>query len=402
MGKKHKGGRRMRHEEDDDDDEAASVASVETRKTIMSEDREFYDGYSKDVNDQQGIDEAIEELTEERTTIRISAMEKLTAYLLQCLAPEDVNEKFIDNVLGCLRKPSEGEVVLGSRILAILAITFGDDEERFFQRSKAVLTPMIKAAKNAKVKVAAIRALALICFISSVEKENADELLKLLETFFDPKILGDICKAALDSWGLVASSMLDEILASDDLLERLVPRFMVLLDHKDVEVRSAAGENIAFLHESARYCGVSLPDGEEILKRFLEMSKINSKKNSKKDRKTQRVVFRDIYSTLATGKTPTVSFTVKSEVLTITSWKSVKQFEAVKGCLQTGLQKHIKYNNVFRSMLDLPEMLEDRKVERSDVFDKKSTSRKQRSNELKGDRKRKQGIQDTFYDGDLY
>ncbi|CAH0514319.1 unnamed protein product [Peronospora belbahrii] len=341
MGKKHKGGRRMRHEEDDDDDEAASVASVETR-----------------------IDEAIEELTEERTTIRISAMEKLTAYLLQCLAPEDVNEKFIDNVLGCLRKPSEGEVVLGSRILAILAITFGDDEERFFQRSKAVLTPMIKAAKNAKVKVAAIRALALICFISSVEKENADELLKLLETFFDPKILGDICKAALDSWGLVASSMLDEILASDDLLERLVPRFMVLLDHKDVE--------------------------------------INSKKNSKKDRKTQRVVFRDIYSTLATGKTPTVSFTVKSEVLTITSWKSVKQFEAVKGCLQTGLQKHIKYNNVFRSMLDLPEMLEDRKVERSDVFDKKSTSRKQRSNELKGDRKRKQGIQDTFYDGDLY
>lgn len=55
---------------------------------------------------------------------------------------------------------------------------------------------------------------------------------------------------------------------------------------------------------------------------------------------------------------------MKSEVLEISSWKSVKQFEAMKDCLQTGLQEHIKYNNVLRAMLDLPETLEDRKVDR--------------------------------------
>jgi hypothetical protein len=33
-----------------------------------------------------------------------------------------------------------------------------------------------------------------------------------------------------------------------------------------------------------------------------------------------------------------------------------------------------------------------------DVFDKKSTARKQRSNELKGDRRRKQNMQDAFLD----
>ncbi|POM60815.1 hypothetical protein PHPALM_30278, partial [Phytophthora palmivora] len=190
--------------------------------------------------------------------------------------------------------------------------------------------------------------------------------------------------------------------ASDELLERLVPKFLALLDHKDVEVRSAAGENVAFLYESAQNCSVPLPYGEEILDRFLEMSKDNSKKNSKKDRKTQRVVFRDIHSTLATGATPHVSFSVKSEVLEISSWKSVKQFEAMKDCLQTGLQEHIKYNNILRRMLDLPETLEDRKVDRRDLFDKKSASRKQRSNELKGDRKRKQHMQDAFYDDGFY
>lgn len=67
---------------------------------------------------------------------------------------------------------------------------------------------------------------------------------------------------------------------------------------------------------------------------------------------------------MQTGETPHVSFSVKSEVLEISSWKSVKQFEAVKDCLQTGLQEHIKYNNMLRTMLDLPETLEDRKVDR--------------------------------------
>ncbi|KAJ8558645.1 hypothetical protein ON010_g8806 [Phytophthora cinnamomi] len=387
----------MRHE-DDEDDEAASVASVETRGTFVSDDGDFYDGYTKNEDDEQEIDEAIEELTE---------------------------KSLVDNVLGCLRKPGESEATLGSRILAILAIIFGEDEERFFQRSKNVLKPLIKTARNAKIKVATIRALGLICFVCSVEEENTEELLELFETFFNPKIVGDICKAALDSWGLIASTLSDEMLASDELLERLVPKFLALLDHKDVDVRSAAGENVAFLYESARGCGVPLPYGEEIMDRFLEMSKDNSKKNSKKDRKTQRVVFRDIHSTLAvrrychlgavrifnaivlfvlvqTGETPHVSFSVKSDVLEISSWKSVKQFEAMKDCLQTGLQEHIKYNNMLRAMLDLPETLEDRKVDRRDVFDKKSASRKQRSNELKGDRKRKQHMQDAFYDDGFY
>ncbi|KAF4318551.1 hypothetical protein BBO99_00000954 [Phytophthora kernoviae] len=279
-----------------------------------------------------------------------------------------------------------------------MAIIFGEDEERFYQRSKNVLKPLIKTARNAKIKVSTIRALGLICFVCSVEEENCEEVLELFETFFNPKIVSDICKSALDSWGLVASSLSNDILSNDGMVERVLPKFLALLDHKDVDVRSAAGENVAFLYENAQSCGVPLPYDEEILERFREMSKDSSKKNSKKDRKVQRVVFRDIHSTLSNGETPHVSFTIKGEVLEINSWKSVKQFEAMKECLQAGLQEHIKYNNVLRALLDLPETLEDRKVDRRDIFDKKSASRKQRSNELKDDRKRKQHMQDAFYD----
>jgi hypothetical protein len=58
----------MRHEEEDDDD-AASVASVETRGTFVSDDGEFYDGYTKNVDDDEEMDEAIEELTEKRCVL---------------------------------------------------------------------------------------------------------------------------------------------------------------------------------------------------------------------------------------------------------------------------------------------------------------------------------------------
>lgn len=39
-------------------------------------------------------------------------------------------------------------------MLATMALVFGEDEERFYQRSLSVLEPMIKTARIADVKVA--------------------------------------------------------------------------------------------------------------------------------------------------------------------------------------------------------------------------------------------------------
>ena len=52
--------------EDDDDDEVASIASIETRGVYRSDDRECYDGYATNLDDDHKMDEAIEELIEKR------------------------------------------------------------------------------------------------------------------------------------------------------------------------------------------------------------------------------------------------------------------------------------------------------------------------------------------------
>lgn len=387
----------MRQDESDDDD-AVSLASIETGRTFASEDAEFYDTYTKSEGDDESIEEAVEELTEKRTTTRVAALQKLYKFLLQYLPPDSISETFVSNVLSCLRRPTEEEAVVGANILAVMSLIFGSDDERFFQRSKNVLEPLAKSARNPKVKATALQSLAMICFVCAVEDENPDELLVLLDKYFDLKIAGPICSSALLAWGLTASSFPDEHLATEEFIDSYLPQFLVLLDHSDVEVRSAAGENIALLFESAQKCGVTLPCDVEIVEKFRTMSKDSSKKNSKKDRKVQRSVFRDIHGTLANGDSPQVTFTVKNDQLDVSSWKSVIQFEAMKNFLRTGFQEHIKYNNALRHLLDLPETLEDRANDRRDVFDKKSASRKQRSNEIKDDRKRKQHLQESFLD----
>lgn len=59
-----------------------------------------------------------------------------------------------------------------------------------------------------------------------------------------------------------------------------------------------------------------------------------------------------------------MTFAVKNEVHDVSGWGSIRQYEAIRACLGTGLQPHLKYNNNVRQMLDLPETLEEKVMDR--------------------------------------
>lgn len=56
----------------------------------------------------------------------------------------------------------------------------------------------------------------------SAEEENTDDVMALCEKFFNLKIVGGICGAALESWGLLATTLADEVLSSDDIIDKCV------------------------------------------------------------------------------------------------------------------------------------------------------------------------------------
>ena len=68
---------------EDDGDAAASVASSDIRGSTVLDDEHLYDGVAKNVDDEEEIDAAIDELTEERY-VRTFCGQRMTrsAYLL--------------------------------------------------------------------------------------------------------------------------------------------------------------------------------------------------------------------------------------------------------------------------------------------------------------------------------
>jgi hypothetical protein len=66
----------------------------------------------------------------------------------------------------------------------------------------------------------AIQSLAMICFVCAVEEEGADELLALLDKYYELKIAGPVCASALHAWGLIVSNFPDDHLSTTEFIDR--------------------------------------------------------------------------------------------------------------------------------------------------------------------------------------
>ncbi|RHY28318.1 hypothetical protein DYB32_006069 [Aphanomyces invadans] len=135
--------------------------------------------------------------------------------------------------------------------------------------------------------------------------------------------------------------------------------FSDLTNNVDLDVRTAAGENLALLFEAMHQNHIDNYEGAgDIASKMLELSKESSKKFSKKDRKEQHSVFRDVYKTVADQEPPNVSFSLENETLRFHDWGSIMQYNAIKECLQSGMLEHLKFNNHVRQLFDLPHTAE--------------------------------------------
>lgn len=192
-----------------------------------------------------------------------------------------------------------------------------------------------------------------------MDEDHRKLVLNLCEGYFNTECPTGVCCSALEGWGLVATMEDVEYLHTVGVNSWL-PVFVDFLDHSDLDVRAAAGENIALIFESVHLYGTMVDNRNSIIAKLRSLSKESSKKNTKRDRKEQRVIFRDIVSTVEDGTEPCKSFVVQHEPLDIEGWAMIKQLEAAKDCLQGGFQEHIHYNAHLRPYFNLPDIDDDR------------------------------------------
>jgi hypothetical protein len=248
--------------------------------------------------------------------------------------------------------------------------------------------------------MAALRALSMANFCCSTDEVTTEALLDLCESMAAPTFRNEILSpnlraAALDCWALLATTVHDLYIAGqdDDHTGRGLLMLELLRDCLEgstatatsgtnsnnssnnvttIELRSAAGECVAFIHEARVQLGILSstaenaterkfrpgswqgspwePTMDDIQQRMSELAAESSHYLSKKLKKEQRATFREFLATVESDESPTEMISYRGASLRLQSWKEVIQLNFLRTCLQGGFQIQLLTNPTIHAM----------------------------------------------------
>jgi hypothetical protein len=230
----------------DEDNYAHAVENAISSSAAVGKDEDGNDLTPEDIEDQ-----LVEQLAEKRSSTRLAALQRL-ADKLQLQYAEDFVEARLETlqlyILNSIRKGDAPEIVLACRALSLLAVTLGPDGEALVQAATPVLhTLLINTAKSPTARAAIAEALGFVTFVCGLS--DADTLLamkQLLEALQHGHPPESVTTAVWEAWGLLASS-LSTSRQGGELADQHLGALVRFLDDESIDVRTAAGENIALL-----------------------------------------------------------------------------------------------------------------------------------------------------------
>lgn len=161
---------------------------------------------------------------------------------------------------------------------------------------------------------------------------------------------------------------------------RCLPDLSKLLDAEAVEVRQAAGENIAMCFAAYKEgpaveaapdadavaaaavavavaaeqkVAAPLVDMQQLAEKVAAMSTDGSRHRAKRDRRVQRSTFREILQTVEDGTQPMESLRIGHDTHEFEGWPALAQLDALRTALGAGLQAHLASNPLLADVLGL-------------------------------------------------
>lgn len=195
----------------------------------------------------------IDALTEKRSSTREWGLYGLVELIKSSPELEEIETiatELAEHGANAIKKGGAKEAALGAELLAVLFIFLGDNCEEVFQDVEDTLKLYLKNHRTSAVRGKLAEALAMGSFLSGQDEVDVCQVLALLQAEFnDAKATKDALAPALRSWGLLLSSLPDAFVAA-----RVRPWVVVLgplLEHKELDVRTAATESLAAVYEAA-------------------------------------------------------------------------------------------------------------------------------------------------------
>jgi hypothetical protein len=325
-------------------------------------------------------------LTEKRSAKRESGLRRIFRAITQYSDSETLvpfQQDLIQLAMSSLRGGTPAEQYAACRCLEAFAVVLGADQDEYYESVEPNLKRVVLLTSRAPmVRGAALRALCVSNFVCATDhNDNDDEstLLDLTESVAGPEyrnhpVPATLRATALECWSLLATTLFDVDVSGDDTGRglSLLPLIPTCLDDSCLELRAAAGQCMALIHEAR--LGMGVEDGVaantterkysqggwagspqedvvfEIQQRIAELSNQSGHSISKKAKKELRSAFREFSRTISDNESPEESIAFRGGSLELTSWKGIIQLQFVRHCLQGGFQIQLLTNPTLQTI----------------------------------------------------
>jgi len=329
--------------------------------------------------------------SEKRSTRRESSLRQWYTALTHYTSGsyETVENKLSDIIRGCqfsIRSGSPSEQYAACRVLETVAVLLAD-EEYFEQTYRSLLLRVVQSKHRAiPVRIAALRAIGMTCYIGVDDDVIVQEVIDLCEAVAQSEYRGEkvapaLRAAALTVWNVLATTLHEFYIAGSDDASTgrgllLLPILVECLEQQeDLGLQSAAGECAVWIHSARLQLGVE--DGEgvntterryrlgswegsewedtmaEIEQLMESLSNQSGHYLSKKKKKETRTIFRDLLSTIQENEPPLEVIQFHGGTVELSSWKDVIPMDFIRRCLQGGLQIQLMTNPTLQAIFGI-------------------------------------------------
>ncbi|ETL84202.1 hypothetical protein L917_15932 [Phytophthora nicotianae] len=371
------------------------------------------------------LEGAMEELTEKRDTTKIAALEKILTMLRAEVMSDRVQTSKVtltSHALGCLKKRAKESNSLALRVLSMVAITLGADEQGFYDDILSSVQRIFTDRGDSALRVEAVYALSIACFVCCPDDEPKWELLEVLGSFLvaakdaeddghDEKEFPEVLTiAVMECWAFLVSYFSPSV-----MIGKVYNAQSIVHDHvaalagfvrggTNASVRASACEVLALIvqfkyiiaahngwtysHESA---GSIISGLDSRIEAYMRES---GKSIGKKNRKVQRSMLKEVLETLQSGEGPHKELQAEGETLTVSTWSRFFQAHVFRRALQSGFQTHLVENEVLREVFEVTENVNTKVGLKPTV--KRRAERKAKTVHKRNDMSRKDQAQNAF------
>lgn len=336
---------------------------------------------------------------------------------------------------------SPAEQYAACRVLEATSVLLGGNMDEFCENIFGSLLKVVKATGRApQVRGAALRALSMAHFICASEFSTTEDVLDLCECVCAPRYRGEdvtysLRATALDCWALLSTTVNDVHIAGEDIITGTDHgRGLIILSllndcliHVNLDLKCAAGEVLALIHEARLNLGIDENEGgnaserryargswdgserevlmDEMKQRVAELSVESGHHMSKKSKKEQKATFRDFMATIVEDEPPSKIISFRGGQLTLNTWKEIIQVNFIRHCLQSGFQIQLMTNSTLQIIFGadssvLNSTLTLSQLEKRLTLSKTSDTAKAADREMRKRRKSRTKAQNYFLTAD--